>query len=148
MRIKRVRLKNKSHVALFGRKMRHVAIANKNFSRIRFLKSRDHAQQRRLAGAGRTNNRETFAAHEMQIEAGQNRRAAEAFVDALQTNRAHGEQIDIRRINPFRALNAKKTFNVRLKVLLTNLPLPLRISPEGAYPLLWHTSPMAFGGNK
>ena len=58
----------------------------------------------------------------------------------LQANGAHCEQIDIRRIKPFRAMKAKKTFNVRLKVLLTNLPRPLRIAPEGAFPLLMHIS--------
>ena len=47
----------------------------------------------------------------------------------------------MRRIKPFRATKAKKTFNVRLKVLLTNyflLPQPHRITPVGAIPC-WGT---------
>jgi hypothetical protein len=45
------------------------------------------------------------------------------------------------RIKPFRAVKAKKTFNVRLKALLTNyLPQPHRMTPEGAIPLLLHTT--------
>jgi len=49
-----------------------------------------------------------------QIQIGKHRRAfGKGFADAFQTNGGHDEQIDIRRIKPFRAMKAKKTFILR-----------------------------------
>src|SRR5688572_26877404 len=107
-------LKNKSNIAMFRRKFRHLAFANENLPRIRFLESRDQAQQRSFPGARRTDDRDSFPLAHRQRKIRKNRHAfLEAFADALETNRGHDEQIDMRRIKPFRALKAKKTFNVR-----------------------------------
>src|SRR3954469_12933007 len=147
MRIQGMSLKNKSNIALLRRQLRHVALTNKNSAGISLFKSRDQSQQGRFAGARRSDHRQPLAFRDGEVQIRKNRRAfAEGFADAFQTNPAHCEQIAIRRIKPFRATNAKKTFNVRLKVLLTNYftaPAPSDYS-RGRHPLLGHTSPPSF----
>lgn len=121
VRVEGVGLKNETDIALFGGQMSDVAIAKKNFPAVGGFESGDEAKEGCFAGAGRANDGEAFAGFGAEIERREDWGAVvEGFGEAVKADSGHGEEIDMGRIKPFRGVKAKKTFNVRLKVLLTN----------------------------
>ena len=69
VREERVVLEDRVDVARVGRQLRDVLAAELDAALVRLLEARDHAQRRRLAGAGRAEHGEELAAPDLQVDA-------------------------------------------------------------------------------
>ena len=84
MREERVALEDGVDVALVGRQADDVAVAEEDAALGRLLEAADHAQRRRLAAAGRPEQREERAARDLERDAVDGDDVVEALDNVLE----------------------------------------------------------------
>ncbi len=94
VREQRVALEHRAHRARFGRAAGEVLAVEQDAARVGKVEARDHPQQRRLAAAGRTEQREEFAGLDREADVVDGREVAETPRDTLYVEQRH------RRVTP------------------------------------------------
>src|SRR5205823_7104535 len=81
VRVERVILEDHRDVALLGRNPVNDPAANRDLAFADLLETRDHAQQRRLAAARRSDQHAEFAVGDVDVDAANDMRRAEVLVN-------------------------------------------------------------------